>query len=183
MESENSKDQIMDATYRALCEHGYSDLSIQKIADEFEKGKSLIYYHFDDKQDLMNSFLDYMMEQLEDGETFCLEGLEKEEKFDKMLESSLGIGDEEMWEFRKALMEIEAQTPHNEELAERFSRIDSFVQKKFEESLEELEVENPEKRAELLVSTIDGLISRKMGHGTPEDLEKTKKDIKQTFLT
>ena len=47
--SSDSKKEIMEATYEALCKHGYAELSIEKIADEFDKGKSLIYYHYDDK--------------------------------------------------------------------------------------------------------------------------------------
>ncbi|MBC5793252.1 MAG: TetR/AcrR family transcriptional regulator [Nanohaloarchaea archaeon] len=180
MGREDSKRQIMDATYRALCKHGYSDLSIQRIADEFEKGKSLIYYHYNDKQDLMNSFLDHMMERMEE-EDMLKTSRSAEEQFDSLLDKTLAIEDEEMWEFRKALMEIEAQTPHNKELAERFRKIDRVVKDKFEEVLAEMDIERPEAKAELLISTIDGIISRKMGHGTPKDLEKIKEDIKQTF--
>jgi len=35
--SQESKQEIMDATYIALCKHGYAELSIQKIADESDK--------------------------------------------------------------------------------------------------------------------------------------------------
>ena len=33
---------IMEATFEALSKHGYADLTIQTIADEFEKSKSLL---------------------------------------------------------------------------------------------------------------------------------------------
>ena len=54
--------QIMEATFRALCEHGYADLSIANIADEFEKSKSLLYYHYDSKDDLLAEFLGFAIE-------------------------------------------------------------------------------------------------------------------------
>ena len=41
--STDTQTAIMDATYRALCEHGYSNLTIDKIDAEFEKSKSLLY--------------------------------------------------------------------------------------------------------------------------------------------
>ncbi|PSP70021.1 TetR/AcrR family transcriptional regulator, partial [Halobacteriales archaeon QH_9_66_26] len=54
---------IMDATYRALCEHGYADLTIQTIADEFDKSKSLLYYHYDTKDEILIGLLDYLLGQ------------------------------------------------------------------------------------------------------------------------
>ncbi|KMT45774.1 hypothetical protein EL22_27700 [Halostagnicola sp. A56] len=35
------KRDIMEATYKAVSEHGYGDLTIQHIADEFENSKTL----------------------------------------------------------------------------------------------------------------------------------------------
>ena len=54
--------EIMDATFRALCEHGYADLSIANIAEEFDKSKSLLYYHYDSKEDLLAAFLGYAID-------------------------------------------------------------------------------------------------------------------------
>lgn len=176
-QKKDPKEEIMEATYKALCKHGYSGLSIQRIADESEKGKSLIYYHFDDKQDLMNTFLENMIETLEE-DVLELEELDPEQKLDRLLEVALAINDEEMWEFRKALMEIEAHTPHNEELAERFRKIDRFICGKFEEAFKELDVEKPEMKAELTVSMINGLMNRKIGHGSREGIEEMKEELK-----
>lgn len=37
-------ERLMQATYAALCEHGYADLTLRKIAAEFEKSRGLLYY-------------------------------------------------------------------------------------------------------------------------------------------
>jgi AcrR family transcriptional regulator len=55
-------DEIMDATFAALCEHGYADLTMQSIADEFGKSKSLLHYHYDSKEDLIVSFMEHLLE-------------------------------------------------------------------------------------------------------------------------
>ncbi|GAA0475047.1 hypothetical protein GCM10008985_34420 [Halococcus dombrowskii] len=53
-------EEIMDATYRALCKHGYAALRMQDIADETTKSKAALHYHYDSKHDLLLSFLDYI---------------------------------------------------------------------------------------------------------------------------
>lgn len=55
-------DEIMDATFAALCKHGYADLTMQSIADEFGKSKSLLHYHYDSKEDLIVSFMEDLLE-------------------------------------------------------------------------------------------------------------------------
>ena len=46
----------------ALEKHGYSELSMQKIADEFDKSKSLLYHHYDGKEEILLDFLDHQLQ-------------------------------------------------------------------------------------------------------------------------
>ena len=57
-----SREEIFRATYVAHIEHGFTDLSIQQIADEATLSKSTIYHHFDGKQHLL---MEYARELLE----------------------------------------------------------------------------------------------------------------------
>ena len=174
---EDSENQIMEATYRAFCEHGYADLSIQKIADEFEKGKSLIYYHFDDKEDLMLSFLDYMMEkaQLEENKA------EPAEQIDLMLDKALGIEDEEQWQFQKAFQEFRVQAQHNEKFQEKFQEADEAFLQDISSIMQTTGAKDPKVAAEIFLSMVEGSISRKVSTGDREGLEKLKEDIKKTI--
>lgn len=61
-EPRDTRDAIMQATFRALRQHGYAGLSIQRIADEAGLSKGSFYNHYDGKDDLLVSFLDYMLE-------------------------------------------------------------------------------------------------------------------------
>ncbi|MFB6184442.1 MAG: TetR/AcrR family transcriptional regulator [Haloarculaceae archaeon] len=54
---------IMRATYRALQKHGYAGLSIQRIADETDLSKSTFYHHYEGKDDLLLSFLEFTLGQ------------------------------------------------------------------------------------------------------------------------
>jgi AcrR family transcriptional regulator len=62
-EPADSREAIMRATYLALHEHGYAGLSIQRIADEADLSKSTFYHHYDDKDDLLTSFVDFTLEE------------------------------------------------------------------------------------------------------------------------
>ena len=171
----------MDATYKALCRHGYADLTIEKIAGESDKGKSNIYYHFDDKKALILEFLDFMRNNLEE-EFESLDSGRPEETLDELLDMMLGVKDEEMWEFHRALMEIQGRAQYNEEFEEKFRKLDKLVLKKFEEIMKSLDVERPRKQAELTVSTVQGALTRKLTVENIEGLRKIKREIKENIL-
>lgn len=49
-------EEIMEATYRALREHGYADLTIKRIAAEYGKSTAAVHYHYDTKEELLRRF-------------------------------------------------------------------------------------------------------------------------------
>ncbi|MFW5924426.1 MAG: TetR/AcrR family transcriptional regulator [archaeon] len=57
--------EILAATYAAIDKHGYAALSMQHIADEFPKSKSLLYHHYDGKDDLLLDFLQFLQSRFE----------------------------------------------------------------------------------------------------------------------
>jgi AcrR family transcriptional regulator len=54
--STSTVDAIMQATYRSIQQHGYTNLSIEKIATEAELSKSALYNHYNGKEDLLSDF-------------------------------------------------------------------------------------------------------------------------------
>jgi AcrR family transcriptional regulator len=63
---ETSKEEIYRATYRAIVEHGYMELSIQHIADEASLSKSTIYHHFENREKLIMAFAEELLEWYSD---------------------------------------------------------------------------------------------------------------------
>ena len=63
--SKDTREVIMEATFRALSTHGYKDLRMRHIGEEMDLTRQVIHYHFDGKYDLMSSFLEYVIEQYE----------------------------------------------------------------------------------------------------------------------
>ncbi|MDY6770698.1 MAG: TetR/AcrR family transcriptional regulator [Candidatus Nanohaloarchaea archaeon] len=178
-EGSDTRDQIMDATYRALCEHGYADLTIERIADEFEKGKSVIYYHFDDKDDLMVSFLDHLHDRISKD----LEGVDCDcqQSLDNMLEMALGLNDEETWAFRTALFEMQSDAPYNDALATRFQDIHDQLMDLFADILDDLDVQDSEQEAEMLFYTIEGIVSTRITEGRQDDMEALKDRLVERY--
>ena len=119
---EDTHEAIMGATYHALCKHGYAHLTMQDIADEFDKSRPLLHYHYDTKEELMLAFVDNMIGwvggQLAQSDT--------EEPLDRMEAYIDGFvidpGEEDRETFALALLELRVQAVHNDEFRSRLSR-------------------------------------------------------------
>lgn len=113
---------IMQATYDAMVTHGYADLTIQNIADRFPKSKSLLYYHYDAKSDLMLDFFAYLLEEFEReldvDEPVTDPRAALEEVFETFAPRTL---DDEERALRVALIELQAQAVHDERFRERYA--------------------------------------------------------------
>ena len=125
-EPDGTREAIMAATYRALCEHGYADLTIAHIGAEFDKSVSLVYHHYDGKDDLLVDFLGYMLDQfrtevaVEDGE----------DPRAQLRASLAGVRTgplaADRREFTSALTELRAQATHDPAFREQFAKTDAF---------------------------------------------------------
>lgn len=60
--AEARREQIIKATIEALDEIGYVNLSLAKIAKKAKVSTGLISYHFEDKEDVLNNTLVYLLE-------------------------------------------------------------------------------------------------------------------------
>jgi len=147
----STPEAIMGATYRALCEHGYADLTMRDIADESDKSKASLHYHYDTKEELLLAFLDHLYDAFTDdiGATGGEDAVERLVQFvDEVLcpaertdesraesdgdgtsggETGNDAGTDEFEEFQTALLEIKAQGPYVEAYREQLARVDAFV--------------------------------------------------------
>ena len=122
---ETTRESIMRATYLALCEHGYAGLTIERIGERFEKSKSLLYHHYDDKDELLLAFLQFMLEEHEASlpELDADEG--PAERLETVLDAVLATDlPEDHREFTAAMVELRAQAAHDERYREQFAEHD-----------------------------------------------------------
>jgi AcrR family transcriptional regulator len=129
---ESTRAEILRATYEAFCIHGYSGITIQRISDEFPKSKSLLYHHYDGKDDLLLEFLGFMLDQAE--EQLPLQtGTRADDHIELIVDTMFMSGDIlNDDDFSRAMVELRAEAAHDEQYREHFSRTDRFVSKHIE---------------------------------------------------
>ncbi len=141
----------MEATYRALLKHGYADLSISRIADELDKSKAAIYYHYDTKDDLLVAFLEFAVDRFE--ETIETEtGEEPPEDLEHVIEKLLPLQpDEEQRQLQAVLVGLRSQAVTNGVFREQFTQID-----------------------ERLAATVRSIVERGIDDGTFRDVDPSR---------
>jgi len=164
----SAADEIMDGVYHALRAHGYADLTMQDIADECSKSKSLLHYHYDTKEDLLVAFLEHII-------TDSAERIEAhaDDPATERLVAFIGwfvfgpdAADREA--FHIALLELRTQGPFNDRIREQLDRSDRVLRGTVADILESGIEEgvfrdvDVEETAALLVATLDGARTRQI---------------------
>lgn len=173
----SAADEIMDGVYRALRAHGYADVTMQDIADECSKSKSLLHYHYDTKEDLLVAFLDYVITDSEARIRAHADNppAERLAGFVGWFVFEADAADREA--FHIALLELRTQGPFNERIREQLVRSDRLLRGTVADILEsgieagtfrEVDVEET---AALIVATLDGARTRQitLTGGTGDD--------------
>jgi len=166
-DSEASTEQrIMEATFRALCTHGYAGTSISRIAEEFPKSKSLLYYHYEDKDELLTDFLAHLLDQVE--ADLHDDGTEPpHERLETLLDilAPRDPTDDHVRIFQ-AVLEMRAQAPHKPAYREQFQRTDDRIVAELTDTIEAgieagvfAEVD-AEVTAEFVLVTLYGILDR-----------------------
>jgi AcrR family transcriptional regulator len=111
---EETRTEIMEATFRAVSEHGYADLRMRDIGEEMEKTRQIIHYHYDGKYDLLANFLEYIIEQYEGSVEVDRDVPPREELDLRVRQCLFGPGFEEFdhWERMKVYHELFTHAIH-----------------------------------------------------------------------
>ena len=167
-EEPSAADEIMDGVYRALRAHGYADVTMQDIADECSKSKSLLHYHYDTKEDLLVAFLDRVITDSERRIAAHADDppAERLAGFIGWFVFEPGAVDREA--FHIALLELRTQGPFNEPIREQLARSDRLLRGTVVDILESGIEEgvfrdvDVQETAALLVATLDGARTRQI---------------------
>lgn len=153
---------IMEATYLALAERGYADLTIQSIADRFSKSKSLLYYHYETKEAIVADFLEFLLDRYREEVTVPAAASAPEQLealLDRILPREFDDSDRD---FRVSLVALQVRAAHDDRFRGRFAAIEEAVR----ESVRDIVaggVENgtftdvdPDRQADLLLAVASG---------------------------
>lgn len=126
---------LMRAAYTALCDHGYADLTLRKIAAEFDKSRGLVHYHYDSKDHLIVALLEYLSERFAERIEATADD-SPSDRLDTLIES-LALGPSldgvDGAAYHMAIFELRAQAPYNEALRSRLQENFSFLRATCEE--------------------------------------------------
>ncbi len=183
----DTRDAIMRATYFALCKHGYADLTIQRIADEFSKSKSLLYHHYDGKDDLLLDFLEFMLEQQKERIPAKRSSGSPRDHLDAILDRVfISPVPDEYQDFSRAMVELRAQAAHDEKYRNHFTRSDEFfrglVTRVVQSGIDEGTFRNvdAEQVAEFLLLTITGAMTKRVT--TNDETIETARDELDSYV-
>jgi len=178
---------IMDATYRALCAHGYADLTMQDIADESDRSKAALHYHYDSKHDLLCAFLDYLYEEFV-GRTRDPPGADPTERLLNLIDAVLDKPADDSEAFGTAILEIRAQAPYEQGFRERLTRFDDYLASELAGILEDGVADgsfDPEMDADdtarFIVTVLTGAATERVTAGQP--VECTRRMLHQYVET
>lgn len=161
--------EILSATERALCEHGYANLTMQRIADEAGMTTAAIHYHFDTKQELLNAFLADLIERFE-GHLDC-EAAEPSARLDAFLDAIFVPTREGSGDFSIALMELKSQAPFQEPYRKRLLELDERMRETIANAVAdgvesgEFEPAAPAQVAHFVVTMVNGSHVREVALG------------------
>ena len=164
-------DEIMDGVYRALCTHGYAELTMQDIADECDKSKSLLHYHYDTKADLLVAFLDRLITDYENRLAREADDppLERLVMFIARFVFTPEQTDRES--FHLALLEMRSRGPYDERIREQLDRSDEVLRETVADILQDgieegvFEPVDVDRMAAHIVATLDGARTRQITLG------------------
>ena len=161
---EGSREEILAATYRALHEYGYSDLTIQRIGDQFDKSTSLLYYHYENKDELVLETLEFLLDGFE-AQFTTSEITEPREHLETLVERMCNSSAEQA--HLETLLELRARAIHDERYQRHFNRSDRVFEAHLADVIEagidsgEFRDVDPDAVATALVMFFNGIVLRR----------------------
>lgn len=181
----------MEATFRALSKHGYNDLRMRDIGEEFEMSRTLIHYHYDGKHDLISAFLEYVIEQYEGGVSVDEDAdplTELHARIDQCLFGPEFDSDFGHWERMKVYHELFSQAQHNERHREVFNdhyaAIRDSITRVLERGIEEnaFRPVDAEETAQFITDSIHAARARRISLGHEDAPKQAQRSIHQFVL-
>jgi len=173
---EDTATEILEATSRALCKHGYADLTLKDIADEADRSKAAIHYYYDSKENLFLEFLDFLYERYT-SQLPAVDGGTPRDQLYTLLETALT--DEEAapaQEYQTALLEVTAQAPYNDAIQTRLANFDDMLFERARKIIaagvemgEFNQTVEPAVAAEFLMTAITGAHTRRVAIDQPSE--------------
>lgn len=188
--SQDTRDVIMEATFRALSTHGYKDLRVRDIGDEMDMSRQVIHYHFDGKYDLISSFLAYIIDQYEGSVEVTDEAGPRSELEARVDRCLFGPEFDEFthWDRMKVYHELYAYAQnddeHQELFNEHYDRLRESIVAVIEDGIQQgvFRDVNAELMGQLITDVIHAARERRISLGHEDAPEEAQRAINEFIL-
>lgn len=185
--SADRREELMWATYRALCEQGIADLTMADIADEAGVSSALLHYHFDTKRDLLLAYVEYAQEwyestvaDIKDEHPTALAQLEA------VLDIFVDDPDDEHT-YNRAYLELRVQASHDDAFRDAFAarretiieELSGLITRGIEAGA--IDGDDPDRMARNLYTFMDGARVQQVALGADIDPEEIKADALESI--
>ncbi|WP_247731466.1 TetR/AcrR family transcriptional regulator [Halovivax limisalsi] len=166
----DARDAIMRATYEALCDEGYTELTTQAIADRTDRSKAALFYHYESKADLVRAFIEYLLQGF-DERIEPTRSAPPVERLAAFVEWGFASSRTDETEYHTAMLELRAQAPYDEGVRAKLRESDDRLRDALVEILADgmesgaFRDHDAESVADLLLSAVDGARTRRLTLG------------------
>jgi len=188
--SNDTREAIMEATFRALSKHGYTDLRMRDIGEEMDMTRQVIHYHYDGKHDLMSHFLEYIIEQYEGSVEVEADAPPREELDARIDQCLFGpeFGDFGHWDRMKVYHELfthaQNDAEHRAIFNEHYERIRGSITEVVEEGIEQgvFREVDAARMGQLVTDVIHAARGRRLSLGHEDAPEQARQSIDEFIL-
>ncbi|WP_435176686.1 TetR/AcrR family transcriptional regulator [Halorussus sp. AFM4] len=185
-----TREVIMEATFRALSKHGYKDLRMRDIGEEMELTRQVIHYHFDGKYDLLSSFLEYIVDQYEGSVEVDPDADPKTELDARIDQCLFGPEFEKFthWDRMKVYHELFSQAQrderHREVFNDHYEQIRGSIVEVVEDGIERgvFREVDAERMGQLITDVIHAARARKISLGHDDAPEEARRAVEDFIL-
>ncbi|MFB6271098.1 MAG: TetR/AcrR family transcriptional regulator [Halobacterium sp.] len=164
---------LLDATGRALADHGVSALTTQRIADEWGRSQSLVHYYYDTKTDLVVAYIEYLRAQQR--ERYAARSDDPPlDRIEWLVFTDLAP-DEDVANTVNVLYDLHAEAPHNDRFRDALDGFEADAREFVETAVRDgvdagtFRDVDPEAVSAFLLSASDGARLRTVSLGRRED--------------
>ncbi|WP_251343213.1 TetR/AcrR family transcriptional regulator [Haloplanus halophilus] len=177
-EPDDTKIAILKATFDALAEHGYADLTIDRISQHFSKSEGLVFYHYDGKDDVLLDLLDYLLERfVQVGMPVSNDG-DPETRLRNLLDQVIPeTTEQQSRDYERVLTELRMRAAQDEEFRECFNQSQDVFRETIQEIIRDgiesgdFRETDPELVADFLITLISGGIFDRVTAGISRPIQ------------
>lgn len=177
---EQTRKQIIDASFELFANEGYSKTSIASVAKKAKVSKGLIYHYFSSKQDILEAIFDQLVD-LGDQMTRFPDDFTPSQKIKQIIDQTFAFFEHQSG-VGKLMLSLAMQREAFSTLKPKLDLIQKEQMKMFSAVMEDLGFEQPTLQAYELGALMDGILLGRVSLGDDYPLAELKQKILKQYV-